>query len=630
MVLPGRRRCSEIMGDSQDIVLKLPNDDEDLEEEYLKHVTLANDNHIILLNGEAKYRVHLPKNLASKRSSERIQIIKDCIMDGCDKYDLFYVSEDNVADLAKEVAQQTFERSNPRRNEEEEERLKNGEIKRGGEGKDDGKKKSIETKSEKIERLTNILENKYVFASIVPDAHIPGNARSNDPLYYYNKSKGIYLPAEGLVKSTLERLEPHVITDIVTNVIQKLSRRYPHYRPEFDADPNIINITSGLYHIKENKLTKHTPEYLSLNQKSSITYDPVKDKNKEPKKTLKFLNDVLYSEDVRTAIDSMAYTFYRDNPFQNYFTCVGIGRNGKSVLTGILEHMHPGTVSHVSMSSFKDDPRFSMADLEGMDVNIDVEMTSDKIRDLSIIKRITTATHRHRFERKGKDAYEGSLHVKLWFTTNKIPDTGDDSDGHFAREIIISFPYQFVENPDPKNPMQKKQDLKLLEKLTTQRETNAIFGLLMKSLRKVLRNGGIYQSAKTLHERREKSRWATNSIVAFRDDGVAEDSSGVDEISKTDLYDAYKGCCKFYHVHYETYENFCKMVKKGWDGSGVTLEKRVRVEGIDPKDGSATVERKLVWVGIKLTEFAERMMLEEQGKPMPPPPPPPTPPSVLL
>jgi len=608
------------MEDIQDFVLRLPkNEDEDLEEEYLKYITLVSDNRTIFLNGKAKYKVHLPKNLGSKRSHERIQILKDCILDGCDKYDLFYVSEDNLTNLAKEVNDQIFESANLRRNEDEEEQLKNGE--QNGGKKDNNKKPHIETKSEKVERLTNILENKYIFASIVPDEHIPGNARSNDPLFYYSKKKGIFLPAEGLVKSTLERLEPGIVTEIVTNVIQKLARRYQHYRREFDADINIINIWSGLYHIRENKLTKHTPEYLSLNQKSNITYDPVKHKNKKPKKTLKFLNDVLYSEDVQTAIDSMAYTFYRDNPFQNYFECAGIGRNGTSVLTGILEHMHPGTVSHVSMSSFKDDPRFSMADLEGMDVNIDVEMTNDRIRDLSIIKRITTATHRHRFERKGKDAYEGRLHVKLWFTTNKIPDTGDDSDGHFAREIILSFPYQFVQNPDPNNPMQKKEDLKLLQKLTTQKETNAIFGLLMKSLRKVLRNGQIYQSAKTLHERREKSRWATSSTLVFRDDGVAEDSSGSDEISKTDLYDAYKGCCKFYKVHFETYDNFCKAVKKGWDGKGVNFEKRIRTDGTD-EQGNPIVERKTVWVGIKLTEFAEQMMLKEQGKPMPPPPPP--------
>lgn len=88
-----------------------------------------------------------------------------------------------------------------------------------------------------------------------------------------------------------------------------------------------------------------------------------------------------------------------------------------------------GSSTVITIRSDAARPSLSVADLEEMDVNIDVKMTSEKIKDLSIIKRITTATHKHRFERKGKDAYEGRLHVKLWFTTNKIPDTGGEGAG---------------------------------------------------------------------------------------------------------------------------------------------------------------------------------------------------------
>jgi hypothetical protein len=136
------------MEDTEDFVLKLPqNEAAEDQEECLRQVTLADDNRTLLLNGETKYKIHLPKNLPIKRSREQIEIVQDCIYDGCDKYDIFYVSEDNVVQLAKEVVSQTFERSDLRRNEGEEERLRNGEIViDGADGGADGKKRKKKPK----------------------------------------------------------------------------------------------------------------------------------------------------------------------------------------------------------------------------------------------------------------------------------------------------------------------------------------------------------------------------------------------------------------------------------------------------------------------------------------------------
>ena len=85
-------------------------------------------------------------------------------------------------------------------------------------------------------------------------------------------------------------------------------------REEFDADNNIINLKNGLYDWKNDLLKEHSPDYLSINQKS-IVYD----KNAKPKLFGKFLSQVLYSRDIRTAIDAMAYTFHRDYDIEVIF-----------------------------------------------------------------------------------------------------------------------------------------------------------------------------------------------------------------------------------------------------------------------------------------------------------------------
>jgi phage/plasmid-associated DNA primase len=114
----------------------------------------------------------------------------------------------------------------------------------------EGKRK--ETKKEtKVRELAEKLEKRYHFAAM----------EDTEELYYHNKKKGIYEPAEPLVKAQLEKLQPGVITDTVNNVIHKLARRHLYKREEFNADKNIWNMQNGLYDITTNKLKPHTYRY---------------------------------------------------------------------------------------------------------------------------------------------------------------------------------------------------------------------------------------------------------------------------------------------------------------------------------------------------------------------------------
>jgi putative DNA primase/helicase len=71
------------------------------------------------------------------------------------------------------------------------------------------------------------------------------------------------------------------------------------------------------------------------------------------------------------------------------------------------------------------------------------------------------------------------LYAKLIFSTNKIPETEDESDAYFRREIILSFPNRFEDG--------KGADPNLLNKLTTEEELSGIFNVLAIALRTLLR-----------------------------------------------------------------------------------------------------------------------------------------------
>jgi putative DNA primase/helicase len=90
----------------------------------------------------------------------------------------------------------------------------------------------------------------------------------------------------------------------------------------------------------------------------------------------KYLHDVLYKTELRTAVDAMAYTFHRDCPYEHFFTLFGYGSNGKSVYKGITSAFHgEGNISNVSLKSMIEN-RFALSDLEFVDVDIDTELTN--------------------------------------------------------------------------------------------------------------------------------------------------------------------------------------------------------------------------------------------------------------
>ena len=198
---------------------------------------------------------------------------------------------------------------------------------------------------------------------------------SKEILYY---DHGVYLPkGEQLIRKELEEIGGYNINiNIRREIIEHIRNKRVVGRSEFDKDPNIINVENGLYHITEDTLTEHTPEYLSLVQKPILC-------DKEAKSDLfdKFVNEVVYPEDVRTLKECMAYTFYRDNPFEYYFVRHGKGGNGKGSCDKILIALHGmQSVSNIKLETLQNN-RFAKSHLIGKDINIDPEMSSGRIKD---------------------------------------------------------------------------------------------------------------------------------------------------------------------------------------------------------------------------------------------------------
>jgi hypothetical protein len=80
-------------------------------EPSLSFVTLSDDGNTLLLNGEEKYSVMLPKNMFRKKAADRQKAIETTILNGCNSFRVDYVSEDNVKRRAKEIVDLLYERA---------------------------------------------------------------------------------------------------------------------------------------------------------------------------------------------------------------------------------------------------------------------------------------------------------------------------------------------------------------------------------------------------------------------------------------------------------------------------------------------------------------------------------------
>jgi P4 family phage/plasmid primase-like protien len=461
----------------------------------------------------------------------------------------------------------------------------------GGNGKDgdnndgSGKKKKEERNEEDciIEEVCEFIMSKYDIVTV----------RESDDILYYKS--GVYHPlGEILIAEVAEKEIGYDLTlRDLSEIKGHIMRRTYRNRDEFDTDICIINVANGLYDIATGEFKDHDPNYLSLRQ-SPILYDGQAGRN--PKTFLKFLREVVYTSDIWTVIELMAYTFLRDNPFELITILLGSGSNGKSVLFGVLTALHGAdNVSNVSLKTIIERP-FGLYDLVGKACNLDAELSSGIIEDTAILKKIT-GRQRIRVEQKNQKAFDAAIYAKEWLNCNSLPQisANDQNDAYYRRNVVVGFPNRFEDVENPSEGI-RKLDPDLISKLTTSEELSALFNLLMFALRGILKKRKISINEKTIQERREKYEIAANPIEVFMKVAVEEDSKEGDLTRKDTAFLAYHRFCDNYKISKMSNTMFGKHMKKHFE------------------EGRTTIEGKTVrfWKGVRLTEEYLRRLLPEQ------------------
>lgn len=223
--------------------------------------------------------------------------------------------------------------------------------------------------------------------------------------------------------------------------------RMEAHQENFDNNPLVVHFKNGTYDLN----------FAFRKDKAPCRYRlPVNFNPKAPKPTrwLKFLDELLEPNDIKTLQEYMGYCLIPTTKAQKMLMIIGRGGEGKSrigvVMKALLgESMSTGSLAKVETNSF------ARADLEHLLLFVDDDMKMEGLPGTNYIKSIITAEMPMDLERKGKQSYQGQLHVRfLAFGNGNLQALNDRSHGFFRRQIILQAkprPENRVDNPDLTN-----------------------------------------------------------------------------------------------------------------------------------------------------------------------------------
>lgn len=362
-----------------------------------------------------------------------------------------------------------------------------------------------------------------------------------------------YLDQDGIkIKAVISALIPErYITFRVLSAVYNLlieQQELQKTMEELNAYPPWwINFQNGMFDVRDMKLHKHKPEYLSINQiPHKLDMEIRKNMEEAGKTTIQFLNDAMPDRtDQITLWQYIGYSMTRDTRFQRFMIIRGIGGTGKSKVINLIQDIvGAANCSGISLQALNE--RFYPPMLQGMLLNACADISSDALMQVDNIKK-ATGEDVMICERKGRDPVPFRSYAKLIFSANKIPLNLDEKSNAFYRRLLIL----------EMNNKPKKKDLELGEKL--QAEIGYSIWMAVGALKK-LYNDGEFTESTMAKERVEDLYRAADTVKAFVDECLKRQQGS--KISRSLLYEKYKQYCENCGRKYHSPNPFFKSLEE--------------------------------------------------------------------
>lgn len=223
-----------------------------------------------------------------------------------------------------------------------------------------------------------------------------------------------------------------------------------------------------------------------------------------PETWLRFLNGLLFPEDIPTFQEFIGYCLIASNDAQKMMIIKGKGGEGKSQIGSVLFRLFGQYAKDGSIGKVSED-RFARADLEHIYLMIDDDMQMSALKKSNLIKSIVTASGKMDLEKKNHQSYQGRMYARLLgFSNGDLQALYDRSNGFFRRQLILT-----TRDKDPN----RKDDPNLARKMSA--EIEGIFLWAFAGLQRLLANDFCFTESKRTKFNQEYVRKDANNILLF-------------------------------------------------------------------------------------------------------------------
>ena len=267
---------------------------------------------------------------------------------------------------------------------------------------------------------------------------------------------------------------------------------------DFPPEPDRIHLANGTL-LLDGTFIEGRPQI--VRNRLPVAYRP---DAQSPVLWLRFLNELLYPEDIPTLQEFLGYCLIPSNKGQRMMIIKGSGGEGKSQIGAMLGSIFGTNMKDGSIGKISED-RFARADLEHILLCVDDDMQMDALRKTNYVKSIVTAQSKMDLERKRTQSYQGWMVARLLaFSNGDLQALYDRSDGFYRRQLVLATkgkPAGRVDDPD------------LAEKLKA--EAEGIFLWAFAGLRRLVANNFKFTESDRIKENREAVKRDNNNIFFF-------------------------------------------------------------------------------------------------------------------
>lgn len=296
---------------------------------------------------------------------------------------------------------------------------------------------------------------------------------------------------------------------------------------DFPPEPDRIHVSNGTL-LLDGSFNEGKSEI--VRNRLPVAYRP---DAPPPAAWLRFLEELLYPEDIPTLQEFIGYCLIPFNKGQRMMVIKGSGGESKSQIGAVLfaifgTNMKDGSIGKISEN------RFARADLEHVLLCVDDDMRMEALRQTNYVKSIVTAQGKMDLERKGQQSYQGWMFARLLaFSNGDLQALYDRSDGFYRRQLVLT---------TREKPVDRADDPDLAEKL--KRETEGILLWAFEGLRRLTTNGFRFTESDRIRANREAVKRDNNNIFDFMESEGYIRLKADASISSKDLYAVYQMWCE--------------------------------------------------------------------------------------